>query len=1033
MISLPNNNPLTLTKTLFILLLFISLITSIRVIWLHFNQTPPHPEANNGMIDLRKWNFSSKDTITLDGEWHYYPNKLIEPRVDKSTIVRAQTYKSIPEDENKLYFGLKAAPLYQYGTYRLKILLPESEKDEYALRLPSIQTASKIYVNGKVISQQGNPSESLEKYEAKSLPNLAVLEDKADEMDLLIQVASHSFKTGGIHEPIIFGKVEAVSKQMNRSKLAQIIVSVILLLHCMYSIIIYFMGEKKIELLYFGMVLFTTTFTILLDDDKLLLIMLPIEYDWSRKLIFLAYAGLTFFTVKFSTYLLSQHHNNPIFIWINRFILILSLFIVILPIKYLAYTGYTVIHLSLATFILIFIFMLRATLKGNRDIIILLLAVTSIISSFVGVTFERKGWPNLAFYPYDMIIAIIIFACFLFLRYIRISKQTEAFAEKLQKIDKMKDDFLAQTSHELRNPLHGVINIAQAIMDDKANSLSNKNKRSLDLLVNVGRHMTYTLNDLIDMTRIKEDQVKLYKKDLNIHSVSSAVINMIQFMTEGKDIKLVQNIPENFPKVLADENRLTQIIFNLLQNAVKFTDVGFVTISSKLKQKTAVITIEDTGIGIDGEWQNTVFSPYEQVDSSITSRSNGIGLGLSICKELVHLHGGTLSVQSVAGKGSIFTFTLPLADKPEDFEKVEFLPSKQEKVSPSHLVTNHEEIAAAMQNDNLKQKVVKNRILAVDDNLINLKILSDILSVEYHVEFASSGDEALQKLDSGNWDLVITDVMMPNMSGYELTAKIRQQYSLSELPVLLLTARYFREDIYAGFRSGANDFVGKPVDTVELKGRVNALINLKISIEQQLRLEAAWLQAQIQPHFLFNTINTIASLSDTDKDRMTSLLLEFGNYLHESFDLNNLNEKVPIENEINLIRSYLYIEKERFRDRLTIKWDIDKNLQVMIPPLSIQPLVENAVRHGVLGKIEGGTIYVRIKNQLCFTEVEIIDDGVGMEQTKVDCLLEKGTDKGRGIGLRNTNRRLMQLYGNGLKISSIPGVGTTVSFHIQNQ
>src|SRR5699024_9012627 len=155
----------------------------------------------------------------------------------------------------------------------------------------------------------------------------------------------------------------------------------------------------------------------------------------------------------------------------------------------------------------------------------------------------------------------------------------------------------------------------------------------------------------------------------------------------------------------------------------------------------------------------------------------------------------------------------------------------------------------------------------------------------------------------------------------------------------------------------------KPVDALELKARVEAVIHLKQSINDQLRMEAALLQAQIQPHFLFNTLNSIAALSEVDPKKMNQLLMEFGNYLRKSFDLDNLSVLVPIEQELDLVRSYLYIEKVRFGSRLEVFWDIPNQLDFKLPPLSIQPIVENAVKHGLLKKNAGGTLTISIKEE----------------------------------------------------------------------
>ncbi len=226
----------------------------------------------------------------------------------------------------------------------------------------------------------------------------------------------------------------------------------------------------------------------------------------------------------------------------------------------------------------------------------------------------------------------------------------------------------------------------------------------------------------------------------------------------------------------------------------------------------------------------------------------------------------------------------------------------------------------------------------------------------YQISTTASATEFVHQLDTYRWDLLLIDVMMPEISGFRLTKRIRSRYSLTELPVLLLTARSQPEDVYAGFQAGANEYVSKPVDMLELKMRIKSLLELKSSIEDRLSMEAAWLQAQIHPHFLFNTLNTIGALSAIDNDRMLRLLQEFGNYLQASFNGKNLSSSIPIEKKWIWSRSYLYIQKERFGERLQVNWEIDHNIQFSIPPLTLQPLVENAVLHGLQPKEDGGTI-----------------------------------------------------------------------------
>ena len=695
-------------------------------------------------------------------------------------------------------------------------------------------------------------------------------------------------------------------------------------------------------------------------------------------------------------------------------------FLLLAPIEYVYRTNIIFYIFFLVCPMIAAVFVLKIINKGQKGIVFLLLTATAATSNSLSVMLNQKNNLYITHYPFDLIIAIVAISALWFTRYFQTTLQTEQLSIQLQQEINQKDDFLANTSHELRNPLHGILNIAQTIIDRGGNKLEEKNRKNLELLLTIGNHMSFMLNDLLDLKRLKEKTLRLQKKPIAIHSVATGVSDMFRFMLQGKPVELLVAIPKDLPAVMADENRLIQIFSNLLHNAIKFTDTGSITISAIEEGEKIHISITDTGIGIETAMRDNIFAPYEQVDSSMTSRGGGLGLGLSICQELVTLHGGTIFLSSTVGDGSTFTFSLPIAR-----EDIELNTSTNNDMFLSKYTTLSKfesDIAAAVQQESMLV-TSRPRILVVDDDAVNLQVLVNILTTEpYDIDTALSGTEALTKLEEQNFDLVISDIMMPHMSGYELAQRVRERFSIAELPILFLTARQQREDIHQAFLIGANDYVTKPMEYVELKARVRALISVKQSSEERLRMEAAWLQAQIQPHFFFNTLSSIISLHGVDEEKMEELLLAFSNYLQTSFAFQNADLVVPIDYELKLVRSYIAIEQIRFDNRITVIWDIPDQLELSVPPLLIQTLVENAIQHGILKKIEGGTITIRITESNEQFTVCIIDTGIGFDHTI------PSTKK--NVGLANTEQRLKQLFGAELSVESVLGKGTTVSFPI---
>ncbi|MGI2293422.1 ATP-binding protein [Paenibacillus sp. GXUN7292] len=1021
-----------------IVFIFLTLLC-FRWLWSELFYTSDQPRPINGILDLRGTDLGNSPPFNLDGEWEFYPNQLITGQ-NKPPAEQAVAIKVPGNWINS--FDHDHGTSYGYGTYRLQILIDPLDVP-VAFWIKNIEASSRAEINGVSESSFGNPASNKTEYAPKNISYTAsYTKEGTTVIELLIQVANFDQPfSGGILNSIRFGSQAAIDYVRWYSIGFQMMTFFILLLHSLYAFFFYLFNRKETGLLLTSLVMLTTGIAIMSGHENILSLWLPINYTWTIKLriISLLWQNVLILLV-FRKFASASLRNAGLKVYIIGVICLTGALIVAPAAWVSGILHYNIFFLFYLLAFISFLFTVRTMIfkeKEDKDIIFLLICATGVASSVIWSTLEyilNITAINTVYYPIDIVAALIGFSAYWFKRYFRNARENLLLNEQLKKTDKLKDQFLANTSHELRTPLHGIMNIAESIVTAEKEKLNESSLQDMELIITISRHMSHTLRDLLDVTRLQEHRITLKQEPLWIQSVAPGVIAMLKFMLDGRPVQLHVNIDISIPPVWADEQRLVQILYNLLHNALKFTEKGTITVSAEVFEDNVIIHVSDTGVGMSTLTQEKIFMPYEQGSYGIND-GRGIGLGLSICKQLVELHGGLLSVHSELGKGSVFSFHLPKANsfnistsQPND----QLFEDSIDNTTKGLLIKNDSfnkltvtVLPPSLPNDK------KVNILAVDDDPVNLNVLVKILSNEsYNLTTANSALEALELLETRKWDLLIADVMMPNMSGYELTELVRKQYSLSELPVLLLTARSQTADIYTGFSSGANDYVTKPVDATELKYRIRALIMMKLSINERLRLEAAYLQAQIHPHFLFNTLNSLMALSTIDTERMRELGNAFASFLRISFDFLNTGELVELSHELELVKAYLYIEKERFGDRVSVVWEVSPEINPLLPPLTIQPLVENAVKHGLLSQNKGGTVHIRILQHSNVTTVEVIDNGVGMEQQQVLQLLSP-TMKGKsGIGVSNTNQRLVQLYGTGLSIISKPNQGTTVSFVI---
>lgn len=410
----------------------------------------------------------------------------------------------------------------------------------------------------------------------------------------------------------------------------------------------------------------------------------------------------------------------------------------------------------------------------------------------------------------------------------KVQEQTQVIqqqVDQLQHADKLKDEFLAATTHELKTPLNGIIGLADSLIDGVGGPLNELTQANLSMIVSSGKRLANMVNSLLDFSKLKHHTLKLQLKPVNLWEMAQIILELCNPLTEGKALQLINQIDPDFPYLEADPNRLQQILYNLIGNGIKFTDSGKVILTATRQEGMAAITVADTGIGIAPEDQHQIFESFVQGDGTLVREYEGTGLGLSITKKLVELHDGTIEVQSQPQKGAKFTFTLPFSK--ELTQQNADHPRPPQSVFPASPVSAKVELVSDTSNRIFK-------ILVVDDDPVNRQVVKNYLNLHhYSIIEAANGKEALAFLETqGKPHLILLDVMMPQISGFEVCKIIRETYSPNELPIIFLTAKHPESGLIDGVFSGGNDYLTKPFSRRELLARIQSHIQLSAASER---------------------------------------------------------------------------------------------------------------------------------------------------------------------------------------------------------
>ncbi|RXZ82295.1 response regulator [Paenibacillaceae bacterium] len=795
-------------------------------------------EAVLGKLSLTASDLELEDGIKLNGQWEFYNGQLLEPQDFARGAVDQGSYIEVPSSWEGAVIDGETLTNRGYATYRLTVQLPP-QSPALGLETRMVTSAHRLWINGELTAENGIVGTSRDEATPLVVPRLVRLDSTAGEVEIVMQVSNFTQRKAGVLAPAVIGDYNGLERQMKQKLVTESILSGCIVIMGLYHMVLFLLLRRNSESLLFGLICILLAMKNSSHGEMSLAVFFQhITDNVLIKVEYIGFLGSTPMFVLFICYSFPGQMPR----WLCRLLwipgVLFTLFILVSPVYVFTELAVFFQIYAVITGVILLQYIFRAAIKGRAGGRLMAMGAIVFFITVVNDILRSNGTVKTGIYfPYGLLFLIICLSIILSMKFSRAFKTIERLSARLLDLDKVKDEFLANTSHELRTPLNGMVGLAQSLLYNAKDKLDASQVLHLNMIISSGQRMAYLINDILDYSRLANNDIRLNMVSVDLHQLVQVVLTIVKPLTEGRDLLMSNEVPPDFPAIEADENRLQQIIFNLIGNAIKYTPAGKVIIGAVQRNEVVEIYVMDTGIGIPESEYETIFKPFEQFGDQ---NETGSGLGLKITKQLVELHKGNITLHSQVGVGSRFSFTIPK-------HAIQRQHQTQPKLAARNAVKEviaygKDEIAAG--NDAVARQAANHsgdnppakpyRLLVVDDEPVNLQVvIQQLSSLHCIVDTAASGEQVAARVkDLQQYDLVIADLMMTGMSGYELCQLIRRSYTLYDLPILIMTASNREDTLVAGFNAGANDYISKPFGRNELFSRVRTLILLKRAVQE---------------------------------------------------------------------------------------------------------------------------------------------------------------------------------------------------------
>jgi signal transduction histidine kinase/ActR/RegA family two-component response regulator len=759
------------------------------------------PRAEHGVLDLRGTAVSTQN-VALKGEWRLYWNKLLSP----GDTAGPSEYVDFPKLWTKTEWKNQPLPSQGYATYTLDVLLP-ADHVPLALDIPHVYTAYRLYANGQLLADNGRPGTSRSTTEPHWSQRVEHLPVGEDTLRLVLQMANFQHAKGGPFKDIVLGPRDALLHAQHAETSFDIFLAGCLFMGGLFFIGLFVFGRHDQTLLYFSLFALLYSYRIVGTKNYALHLLFP-ELPWSLTLhceylsLYLSIAMFVMYTWK----LYPQDVYKPIIRPLVGVCLAFALATVLLPTELFTrlvvpFLGVMLVGIPYAASVYWRAYRNRRT--GARFAVMstgaLMLVFVSILLEYFDMAAPSKFFLFVGYLGFFFLQSLI-----LSYRFAWALKKAKEDAEKGLRA---KSEFLSTMSHEIRTPLNSVIGMTHLLLKDEPRP---EQKEHLDALYFSANNLLSIVNDILDYNKIEADKINFVRGPVDLVRICQNTVSGYSKLAAdaGISLRLVLD-PALTSRVIGDHTRTSQVIGNLVQNAIKFTPKGSVTLRVEVQGQTEEdislnISVEDTGIGIAPEKQKEIFERFTQVDSSVTRVFSGTGLGLAISKKILALQQVDLKLISEPGVGSTFYF-------------VQTFPKAEPEAQP-----------VPVADVSLTEKPLEDiQVLIVEDNKMNIMVAEKFLKRwGAHTEVALNGREALDKLDATRHELVLMDLHMPVMDGYEATRQLRERGET--LPIIALTASIAQESQSKIYSNGFNDIVVKPFNPDDLLRAILTYVKPKV-------------------------------------------------------------------------------------------------------------------------------------------------------------------------------------------------------------